>query len=67
MLANNTVKKISRCFNEREYPSGKVLIEEGAPLKNIYIIKSGTCEIYSKQNPLKAKEAKDEKFFLKLP
>ena len=29
ILTHNTVKKISRCFNERELPPGKVIIKEG--------------------------------------
>lgn len=54
ILTQNVVKKIARCFNEKEFPAGKILIEEGSALKMIYILKSGTCEVYSKQNPLKA-------------
>ena len=53
MITHNTMKKISRCFNEREFPPGKVIITEGETLKSIYIIKSGTCEVYSNENPLK--------------
>ena len=36
-------------------------------MKSIYIIKSGTCEIYCKKNPLMDRKKEDEKFFLKLP
>ena len=62
------IKKVSRCFNERVFPAGKVIIAEGQTLKNIYIIKSGTCEVYSERNPLKKwKPGDDEQFFLKLP
>ena len=68
ILTHNVLKKISRCFNEKEFPAGKVLIEEGSALRSIYILKSGACELYSAQHPLKAKLKKnDEGFFLKLP
>ena len=48
VLSQTALKKISRCFNELSYPAGHVFVEEGAPFKSIYIVKSGTCEIYSK-------------------
>lgn len=52
ILTHNILKKITRCFNERKYPPGKVLLKEGTQLKSIFIVKSGTCEVYRKQNPL---------------
>ena len=67
VLTHNTVKKVSRCFNEREFPSGKTIITEGQKMKNIYIVKSGTCEVFSTQNPLRSNRLNDEEFFLKLP
>lgn len=67
VLTHNMMKKVSRCFYERVFPPGKVIISEGQQLKYIYIIKSGTCEVYSKQNPLKNRKQDDEQFFLKLP
>ena len=29
VLSHNVLKKILRCFNEKKYPPGKVLLEEG--------------------------------------
>lgn len=67
-MSHNIVKKILRCFNEKEFPPGKVLLEEGKPLNSIYIIKSGICQMYSYESPLKARnKTLEDKFFFKLP
>jgi hypothetical protein len=43
---------LSRCFVEKEFPAGKILMQEGAPIKTVYLIKHGECQIYSNKNPL---------------
>lgn len=35
------VRNLSRCFQEKEFGAGHVLMEEGKPIKKIYLIKSG--------------------------
>lgn len=62
-LSHNIVKRVSRCFNEKEFPPGKLIVEEGMPLKSIYVIKSGTCEVFSERNPLKSKQVVEEEYF----
>lgn len=67
-MSHNIVKKILRCFNERVFPPGKILLDEGKALTSIYIIKSGMCEMYSSESPLKARnKTLKDKFFFKLP
>ena len=66
-ISHNMMKKVARCFNEKTYPPGKVILSEGNTLKSIFIIKKGTCEVYVKQNPLKAPRDGKEDFFLRIP
>ena len=54
-IAMQTVKKLSRCFLEREFPANTVILEENMPIESIFIIKEGICHVYSKRNPLKTK------------
>jgi len=37
------LRNLSRCFVEKEYPPGKILMQEGSPIKTIYLIKTGEC------------------------
>lgn len=46
------MRNLSRCFFEREYPAGKILMEEGNPMETVYLIKSGECSIVSNKSPL---------------
>ena len=45
-------RNLSRCFVEREYPAGKVLVKEGQPVDTVYLIKSGACQLTNRKNPL---------------
>jgi len=46
------IRALSRCFLERVYPRGKILMKEGEVIDKVYLIKSGECQIYSDHNPL---------------
>ena len=48
LLSKNVLAKVARGFAEKSYPTGKIILEEGKPLRNIYVLKTGTCEVYSK-------------------
>ena len=50
-----TIKKISRCFVEREFPANTVILQENTSVESIFIIKDGICQVYSDKNPLKSK------------
>ena len=43
---------------EKDYPADTVLAEEQRAIKTIYVVKEGTCEILSYQNPLKVDKKK---------
>ena len=67
VLSKFVIKKTARCFTEKEYPAGIFIFKEGAPLKSICILKSGTCEVYSRENPLRENPNDKSQFFLKMP
>ena len=68
LISQATLKKVAIGFSEKRYPSGKFLIEQDKPLKYLYLIKSGTCEVFNKEHPLKHESMRAEtKFFQTMP
>ena len=67
ILSEKGILKIGRCFNERDFFPGNVILKEGEPLQSIFVIKRGQCEIYRNKNPLNQEKREIEPFFLKLP
>jgi len=47
------IKKLCRCFTEREFPAHTELITEDKKVASIFLIKSGTCEALSRKDPLR--------------
>ena len=53
MLSKNVIKKVARGFTEKEFPTGHILLQQGKPLTSIFVMKSGSCEVFSNEHPLK--------------
>ena len=67
VLSKFVIKKTARCFTEKTYPAGIFIFKAGQPLRSIFILKSGTCEVYSDDNPLQQGPKDKDQFFLKMP
>lgn len=68
LLSKNVLKKVARGFTEKIYPPGKFILTEGQPLRSIFVLKSGTCEVFSSEHPLKRVTSNhNSQFFKKMP
>jgi CRP-like cAMP-binding protein len=51
-ISNGAKNKLARCFKEKVFLSGQLIIGEGDKCKYVYLIKEGECVVCSEKNPL---------------